>query len=164
MTEENVLDLIKEKFPDIEGSIPEHQKYRVHVKITKNRVKEMARFLKENGFRHLSFITCVDWIDEGEFELVYGISSYDVNIVVLLKTRVPRDNPHQETLLPLWDQAQTYEREIHEMFGVVFDGNPNLTPFILEDWEGIPPMRKDFDSRKYSQAVYDSEAMQGGRP
>ncbi len=158
MTEEGVLELIKEKFPEIEGIVPEHQKRRVHVKAAKDIIKDIASFLKGNGFRHLSFITCVDWIDEGEFELVYGISSYEENIVVLLKTRIPRDNPVQKTLLPLWDQAQTYEREIHEMFGVVFEGNPRLTPFILEDWEGIPPMRKDFDSRKYSQAVYDSEA------
>ncbi len=78
--------------------------------------------------------------------------------MILVKTRIPRDNPVQDTLLPLWDQAQTYEREIHEMFGIKFEGNPRLTPFILEDWEGIPPMRKDFDSRKYSQIIYDREA------
>ncbi len=158
MTEEEVLNLIKEKFPNIEGNIPEHQRKRVHINTEKDKIKEIARFLKENGFRHLSFITCVDWIDDGEFELVYGFYSYDEKIVIVVKTRIPRDNPIQETLLPLWHQAQTYEREIHEMFGVKFEGNPRLTPFILEDWEGIPPMRKDFDSRKYSQIIYDREA------
>ncbi len=158
MTEEEVLNLIKEKFPNIEGNIPEHQRKRVHINAEKDKIKEIARFLKENGFRHLSFITCVDWIDDGEFELVYGFYSYDEKIVIVVKTRIPRDNPIQETLLPLWHQAQTYEREIHEMFGVKFEGNPRLTPFILEDWEGIPPMRKDFDSRKYSQIIYDREA------
>ncbi len=155
---EGVVELIKENFSDVEIVIPEHQERRVHIIVEKERVKEIARFLKDNGFRHLSFITCVDWIDEGKFELVYGLYSYEEKIVVLVKTKIDRDNPKQETLLPLWDQAQTYEREIHEMFGVYFDGNPGLTPFILEDWEGIPPMRKDFDSRKYSQTTYDSEA------
>ncbi len=158
MGEEEILNLIKEKFPDIDAFIPEHQKQRVHVKLKKEQVEEMAEFLKENGFKHLSFITCVDWIDEKEFELVYGLYSYDEKVTILLKTRIERENPVQKTLLHLWDQAQTYEREIHEMFGVEFEGNSGLTPFILEDWEGIPPMRKDFDSRKYSQIVYDNEA------
>ncbi len=155
---EGVVELIKGNFSDVEIVIPEHQERRVHISVEKEKVKEIAKFLKDNGFRHLSFITCVDWIDEGKFELVYGLYSYEEKIVVLIKTKIDRDNPKQETLLPLWDQAQTYEREIHEMFGVYFDGNPGLTPFILEDWEGIPPMRKDFDSRKYSQITYDSEA------
>ncbi len=155
---EGVVELIKGNFSDVEIVIPEHQEKRVHISVEKEKVKEIAKFLKDNGFRHLSFITCVDWIDEGKFELVYGLYSYEEKIVVLIKTKIDRDNPKQETLLPLWDQAQTYEREIHEMFGVYFDGNPGLTPFILEDWEGIPPMRKDFDSRKYSQITYDSEA------
>ncbi len=158
MTEEEVLNFIKEKFSDIEGYIPEHQQKRVHIKAKKDKIKEIAGFFKENAFKHLSFITCVDWIDDGEFELIYGFYSYDEKIVIIVKTRIPRDNPIQETLLPLWHQAQTYEREIHEMFGVKFEGNPRLTPFILEDWKGIPPMRKDFDSRKYSQIMYDREA------
>ncbi len=72
MTEEEVLNFIKEKFSDIEVYIPEHQTQRVHVKAEKTKVKELAKLLKENGFRHLSFITCVDWIEEEEFEFVYG--------------------------------------------------------------------------------------------
>jgi len=58
MTEEEVLNFIKENFPDVEVYIPEHQNLRVHVKLEKDKVEEVAKFLKENNFRHLSFITC----------------------------------------------------------------------------------------------------------
>lgn len=157
MNEESVASLIKDKFSNIEVQIPA-QPRRVHIKVDKSDIDKIAVFLKEHNFSHLSFITCVDWIDDGKFELVYGIWSYEYNIHILLKTMISRENPQQKSLMFLWDQAITYERDIHEMFGVVFTGNPNLTPFILENWEGIPPMRKDFDSRKYSQMIFDSEA------
>jgi len=158
MVEEDVLNLIKDDFPSVEVFIPDNQKRRIHVKINQEEVESLAKFLKKNGFDHLSFITCVDWIEEGKFELVYGLHSYEKKVVVLIKTLISRENPSQKTLMHLWEQARTYEREIHEMFGVFFEGNPRLIPFILEDWKGIPPMRKDFDSRKYSQYIYDTEA------
>jgi len=47
------------------------------------------------------------------------------------------------------ENAQIHEREAYEMFGVVFKGNPDLSPLFLEDWKGPPPFRKDFNWRKY---------------
>jgi NADH-quinone oxidoreductase subunit C len=52
--------------------------------------------------------------------------------------------------------AQTYEREIHEMYGVFFEGNARLTPLFLEHWRGPPPMRRDFDTRKYVEETFGS--------
>jgi len=110
--------------------------------------------LKARGFEHLSAISCTDWIEEGEFELVYHLWSYRDNIHVMLKTRLPRANPQTVTASPVFQHAQTYEREIHEMYGVHFEGNPRLTPFLLDHWQGPPPMRKDFDTRQYVQDTF----------
>jgi len=51
----------------------------------------------------------------------------------------------------LWPTARFYERDIHEFFGVKFDGNDDMKPLILENWKDIPPMRKDFDPHKFSK-------------
>ena len=129
---------------------------RVEVILRSDLLPSLASNLKYyHQFEHLSLISCVDWLEENQFELVYFFWSYTHKIMVLVKIRLDRDNPKFVTIRPLWRQAQSYEREIHEMFGVYFEGNPNLTPFFLEDWDNIPPMRRDFDTRKYVNETYD---------
>ncbi len=120
----------------------------------KDRVIPVLGFLKSYGFIHLAAISCVDWLDDGEFEIVYNLWSYRDKAGILVKTRISRENPEIDTAIPIYEIAETYEREIHEMFGVNFPGNPNLTSLFLEDWNGPPPMRKDFDTRKYAAEKY----------
>ena len=113
--------------------------------------------LKAHGFDHLSAICCTDWLEEDQFELVYHLWSYKDKIHVMLKTRLPRANPQAVTAMPVFQHAQTYEREIHEMYGVHFEGNPRLTPFLLDHWQGPPPMRRDFNTRSYVKDKYGVE-------
>jgi NADH-quinone oxidoreductase subunit C len=55
----------------------------------------------------------------------------------------------------LWQQAKIYQRELREMFGIDFPGSPGLHEnFALEGWEDIPPMRRDFDTKEYSEKTY----------
>ena len=117
-------------------------------------IKPLLYYLKEKGFIHLSSISCVDWIKKNQFELVYHLWSYEERVHLMVKTRISRENPEMETMTPVFPVAETYEREIHEMFGVNFPGNPNLKPLFLEDWDGPPPMRKDFDTRAYVREKY----------
>ena len=60
-----------------------------------------------------------------------------------------------ESIHPLWKQARVYQRELKEMMGIDFPGSPDVDkPLVLEGWEDIPPMRKDFDTVKYSSNTY----------
>ncbi|MEN8192807.1 MAG: NADH-quinone oxidoreductase subunit C, partial [Bacteroidota bacterium] len=102
----------------------------------------------------LSHMSCVDWIEDNEFELVFILWSYELQIQIIAKTRINRSDAKFVSLKNYWPQAETYEREIHEMYGIDFEGNDRLGEFILEDWEGTPPMRRDFDTIKYSQETY----------
>jgi NADH-quinone oxidoreductase subunit C len=110
--------------------------------------------LKAAGFEHLSNLACVDWIDQDEFELLANLWSHAQRVHVTVKTRVPREAPAVPTVRALWPQAQVYEREIHEFFGVDFPGNPELGPMFLHNWKDLPPLRKDFDTREYSRRAY----------
>lgn len=102
------------------------------------------------GFEHLSAISCVDWINDREFELVYHFWSYRDSCLVSVKTRIDREEAAMDTLTDLWQPASFFERDIHEMFGVVFRGNTDLEKYILTDWNGPPPMRKDFVTRRFA--------------
>ena len=139
--------------------------YRTVISAEREAVLALLSFLKGQGYAHLALISCVDWIDEEQFELVYILSPYlardddfskEERTTVLVKTRIDRDNPHFITAIPLFKNAEPYEREIHELYGVTFAGHPRLTSLFLERHYEIPPFRKDFDTRKYVRDVFDA--------
>lgn len=107
-------------------------------------------YLRDIGFCNLSFMSGVDYIKDDEFEVVYHIYSYQDKIHLLAKVRIPRYKPEIGTVTGLWEQAQFYEQEIHEFFGIYFQGNKDLTHLFLENFLDIPPLRKDFNTREYS--------------
>ena len=106
------------------------------------------------GFIHLNHISCVDWMEDNKFELVYIVWHPAQKQTVLVHTFIDRENPVMENIDTIWDQANTYEREMREMFGIEFSGLVGAKEFILEDWQEIPPMRRDFDTVKYAKETY----------
>ena len=107
------------------------------------------------GFTHLVFFTAVDIIERGLFRLTYMLHNYDAGIDVCVQTDVSRDAPSADSIHHLWAGASTYERELKEMFGIAFPGCPRVDEsFALEGWDDLPPMRRDFDTREYSERTY----------
>ena len=85
-------------------------------------------------------------IDVGDaFELRYILTGSH-RALVSVRTRLPRAAPHVASVHDLLPPAGLYERQVHDLFGVVFDGHPGLSRLVLaEDWpEGVHPLRKDF--------------------
>ncbi|MDD5388901.1 MAG: NADH-quinone oxidoreductase subunit C [Gallionellaceae bacterium] len=101
------------------------------------------------GYVHLSAISCVDWPTQNEFELVYHLWSYELNVLVMAHIRIPRDPGVYLSVYDLYHPAAFFERDIHEMFGLYFEGSPDMGKFILTEWDGPPPMRKEFDSEAW---------------
>jgi len=155
MREKAIKQGIEQRYESCLVTVPREK--RIIISLPKDSLFSLIAFMKEQGFQHLSFITCVDWIEESEFELVYHLASYEDGIHAIVKTRIDRANPTYQSMIPLFAHAQTYEREIHEMFGVEFVGNDRLTPFLLTNWQEIPPMRKDFDTKEYSERMFEHE-------
>jgi len=118
---------------------------------------EVLSRLKAMGFDHLSDVSGVDYIADGEFEINYHLWSHARKVRVTQKVRIARESPLIESVVDLWPGAQIHEREAHELFGITFEGNPDLSPLFLEDWTEIPPFRKDFDTREYVKKQYDDD-------
>jgi len=106
----------------------------------------------------------VDWIEDDCFELCFILTSYMKNndevtgsqkLHIILKTSIPREKPRFKTVIGIFPNAEPYEREMHELFGISFEGHPRLAPLLLERDYEIPPFRKDFDTRKYVEEVFD---------
>ena len=107
---------------------------------------DVASFLKatpEFNCDYLTTITAVDYRDY--FEVVYILTSLEHNHSLKLKTRChDRKNPSLPSVFSLWRAADLQEREIFDLFGIKFDGHPNMKRIVL--WEGFPghPLRKDW--------------------
>ncbi len=150
--EQHLLDSLTSAFK-IKGRVIRDR--RVEVFADKKMVSGILLFAKKQlGFIHLAHMTCIDWIDENKFELIYTIWSPIEKIHLFVKTKIERENPEMENIDSIWDQANTYEREIREMFGIQFPGLIGEQDFALEDWDEMPPMRKDFDTKKYALETY----------
>ena len=155
MTEQDIKEALEQ---GIDGAAAQVQKPgRLVVALPHAAAVSGLILAKARGFDHLCAISCTDWLEEDQFELVYHLWSYADRIHVMLKTRLPRANPQTVTARAVFGHAQTYEREIHEMYGVHFQGNPRLTPLLLEHWQGPPPMRRDFDTRGYVKDTFAVE-------
>jgi len=154
--ETELLDEMESKL-EVDGRIQRER--RIWISTDKNKLTKTLNWLKDRGFVHLSAISVTDWLEEGKYELTYHLWSYDDKILVTVKTKIDRKNPAINSVTPIWDEnAQIHERELHELFGVKFKGNPDLSPLFLEDWDELPPFRKDFDWREYvREKFYDKK-------
>lgn len=113
--------------------------------------------LEQEGFDYLSNVTGVDWLAQGEFEVVYHLYAMrrGARIArgqdpggplgpVVLKVRVPRDQPVVPSVTSLWPSALWQEREVYDLMGIRFEGHPDLRRIYLWDEYEDHPLRKDY--------------------
>ena len=144
----------------VEGQYPVNKKevidqYQMSFEVNKEDIHSILTSLKAEGWIQMSYLSAIDWIDENEFELVYIVFNWEKPVYVQIRTRLDRNNPTINTIMPIYPGSKYYEREAFEYFGIRFPGNPDFEkPLILEDWDDMPPLRKDFDPRAYSDAHF----------
>lgn len=154
MNNQELLNNIKTKFPQVEEFIPKEGGFKDEVlalTAPKEIIAQLCRELKESGvllFDHLMCLSGVDYKDR--LEVVYHLYSYELKHKVTLKVNVDRNNPEIDTVVPVWETANWHEREAYDMFGINFKGHPDLRRILLpQEWEGYP-LRKDY-ARKSDQ-------------
>ena len=131
---------------------------RIRIDVESDALPALLELLQGHAsYVHLSAISCVDWVDAGEFELVYHVWSYETRSLVSAHTRIPREPGIYLSIYDLYEPAGFFERDIHEMFGVYFEGSPDMEKFILTEWNGPPPMRKEFDSEAFVNQTFEFE-------
>ena len=132
----------------------------------KEQIVSLLKDLRDrHNFTHLVFMTVVDWMEENKFQVTYMLFNYETKLNLGVKVFLDRTEPIMDSIHPLWEQARVYQRELYEMFGISFPGSPDLEePMILEGWDGPPPMCRDFDTLKYSEATYDHRPMVQNEP
>jgi len=93
------------------------------------------------GCLYLSFSTAVDWKEQG-LEVVARVENLDANVSVTMRTKLPPGEARCPSLAAIWRGAEWMERECYDMFGIRFEGHPDLRRILLpQDWEGHPLLK-----------------------
>lgn len=151
---EAVLGEIARRFPD--AAIKPIKTDLVRIEIRQDELLPLLGWLKsDTPFVSLTHLTAVDWIEDGQFELMYLLTAPTLRRTLMISIRIDRETATADSVHGLWLQAETYEQEINEMFGIAFPGSPRQgVPFILEGWRDMPPMRRDFDTVEYTRKTH----------
>ena len=104
----------------------------------------LLRMRDEQLFNYCVDITAVHYPKrEAQFDVIYVLYSFHYNERVRIKAQI-KDGEHLRTAVGIWETANWLEREVYDMFGIVFDGHPDLKRILLPDgWKGHP-LRKDY--------------------
>jgi NADH-quinone oxidoreductase subunit C len=132
--------LVRERFGlDASGAPP-----RLSVDVPLDRWVDFARFAKrELGCHYFSFLTAVDWKELG-LEVLYRVENLDDHLDVTVRTKLGPGADHCPSLTDVYRGADWMERECYDMFGITFDGHPDLRRILLaQDWDGHP-LRKAY--------------------
>jgi len=138
VTREQAATLIGEHFGEaaVQGTAP------FVVTVPTEQWLALARFTKDTlGCRFFSFSTAVDWKEQG-LEVVARVDNLDDGVSVVMKTRLAVGVSACPSLVPLYRGANWMERECFDMFGIRFEGHPDLRRILLaDDWEGHPLLK-----------------------
>lgn len=144
MKEEEIIERIEDKFPDLTVSLNERTN-RIWIKGTsKADFKDQLRFLKEDlKFGHITTITADD--DREKIRIIYHLlRDIEERAYLNFQVNVERENPEIATVTDIYPAANLYEREEYDLVGVTFKGHPNLERLMLpkEKPEDYHPLRK----------------------
>ncbi|HMJ70832.1 MAG TPA: NADH-quinone oxidoreductase subunit C [Cyclobacteriaceae bacterium] len=126
------------------------------ITVSVNKLVEICRGLHANAETYFDQLSCVTGIDNGveakTMEVIYHLYSIPYNFSVALKVVLPREQPVVPTLSSVWKSANWLERETFDMYGIIFEGHPDLRRILMPaDWEGYP-LRKDYsEQEKYRE-------------
>ena len=147
---ENLKDYIKgiiESLPP--ESVVSHAEFRgqVTLLVKQDSLLEVLKVLRDDfGYKYLIDVTAVDhYENDPRFEVVYHLWCHERDCLLRVKTWASQGEPPTiPSVVGLWNTANWHERECFDMFGIVFEGHPDLRRILL--WEGFDghPLRKDY--------------------
>jgi NADH-quinone oxidoreductase subunit C len=118
--------------------------------IAADKIRSAAATVQAAGYNFFEDVTAVDWFPSSpRFQLSYHIVSHTYKERIRLQVLLDGDAPAVESITTVWPSANFYEREVFDLFGIGFEGHPNLRRIMMpDDWQGHP-LRKDYPVEGY---------------
>ena len=118
--------------------------------IAAEQIRAAAAAVQMAGYNFLEDVTAVDWFPSSpRFQLSYHLLSHALKERIRLRALVESSSASVESITAVWPAANYYEREVFDLFGIAFEGHPNLRRILMpDDWQGHP-LRKDYPVEGY---------------
>ncbi|CAI2718696.1 NADH-quinone oxidoreductase subunit C [Nitrospina watsonii] len=147
-----IIDKIKAEFGD---QVQDSHAFRGDqtVVVKRDCIYDLTRFLRDEPSLDMNFLmdlTAVDYLDKKpvRFEVVYHFFSLKYNNRVRVKVPIDEEDCILDSVVPLYNSANWYEREVWDMYGIKFKGHPNLKRILLYEGFKGHPLRKDYPINK----------------
>ncbi len=155
MNTKEIFEYIKNNKPHLQIEFQEI-KPQSSIIVKPEELIEFSKFIKTDPSLLMDMclsISGVDYPKENKMESVYEVFSTKFLHRLSFKVRIPRDNPKIPSVCEIWKAADWHEREIYDLFGIIYEGHPFLKRILLpEDWEGHP-LRKDYVFPKFYRDI-----------
>jgi NADH-quinone oxidoreductase subunit C len=150
MIAQEIFEVLKMKFGDaiIDGKLDVQQPW---ICLAPDKIRDVCCFLRDDAAMQFDYLSCLSGMDynNGTFGIVYHLASMVHKHKIILKTQCTKDNLHIQSVSDVWGSANWHEREAFDLFGIIFDGHPDLRRILLpDDWEGNP-LRKDYKVQEF---------------
>ena len=155
---EHVLDYITDSYPSIERR-DDLLKDEPSLICDPSTAFEVAEALLSNPYSHMNYLRSVTGIERADcLETAYNMANIPTGTRVCLHVRCPKGSPSIPSLTPLWPGAELQEREVYDMFGINFEGHPDLRRILLDERFINHPLRKDYPLQGKLEDVLALEA------
>jgi NADH-quinone oxidoreductase subunit C len=144
MTREDFLNNFKARFKNTIKDFFDKSLARVYIEIDPKDIKEVSKYLFLDSGARFNIASGMD--TRYHFEILYHFTIENMGLLISIRVKLNRDNPKIDSIAPLIKGAEWIEREMHELLGIDFPGNPNLERLLLsDDWpQGVYPLRQDY--------------------
>ncbi|HEY5997020.1 MAG TPA: NADH-quinone oxidoreductase subunit C [Candidatus Deferrimicrobiaceae bacterium] len=145
-----IFEALKGRFGDAVRELQEQAVRPPTVVVDPAKILEIARYLRDDPAMRFDSLMCLSGVDRKEsLSVVYHLFSMTARHAIGVRADVPRETPELPSVDSVWPAANFMEREVFDLFGIVFAGSHDLRRILLpDDWEGHP-LRKDY---KYPDA------------
>ncbi len=151
MIPQEICEALRAKFPDAILETRTDGVLDPFVNVAPDRIRDVCCFLRDDEKHSFDSLMCLSGVDYtgGKLGVVFHLHSMKWNHKITLKVGVTVEHPHCQSVESVWKTANWHEREAHDLFGMMFDGHPDLRRILLpDDWEGYP-LRKDYQLPEY---------------
>ncbi len=143
---DKTIELFLERFP--EATVNDYRGQTRLVVPPSSLLDAMTALKRDFGFDYLVDISCVDYLNyrgaSDRFGLVYVLANTEENQQMIIRVMLNEPDLLVPSVVPLWEGADWLEREVYDLFGITFDGHPDLRRILLPDGFGAHPLRKDY--------------------
>ena len=155
MTAQEIHAKLKAQFADAIGELKEAPPSDPSIKVSAERIKDVADFLHANPDLSFDFLMCLSGVDyaNGNLGVVYNLASMSKRHKIALKVEVSKADAKVPSVSSIWRTAEWHEREAYDLFGIHFTDHPDMRRILLpDDWEGYP-LRKDYKVPEFYQGM-----------